>query len=128
MIAVGGIFMAAATGAIPLSSSVGVLLLIFFVLGLAESAARPAMLAITTSLGRFYGYGTLIGLGNAVLVSGVLVGSLGSSLIETALGVEKVFTMVAIFMALMVAVFMAMWGRGTRQGDLPPMIVPGETS
>ena len=111
--------MAAATGIIPLAPSVGTLLLIFLVLGLAESAAQPASLAITTDLGRIYGYGTLIGLSNAILVFGLLVGSLGSSLIEAEVGIENMFMVVAFFMALMVWVFLAMWGRGTRQATHP---------
>ena len=113
MVAIGGVLMAAATGVIPLAPSVGTLVLIFLVLGLAESAAQPASLAITTDLGRIYGYGTLIGLSNAILVFGLLVGSLGSSLIEAEVGMENMFMVVAFFMALMLGVFLAMWGRGT---------------
>ena len=115
MVAIGGVLMAAATGVIPLAPSAGTLLLIFLVLGLAESAAQPASLAITTDLGRIYGYGTLIGLSNAILVFGLLVGSLGSSLIEAEVGMENMFMVVAFFMALMLGVFLAMWGRGTRR-------------
>ena len=53
--------LAVATAAIPLSPTVTALLVVFLLLGLAESAAMPASMAITTDLGRVYGYGTLIG-------------------------------------------------------------------
>ena len=39
---------------------------VFLLLGLAESAAMPASMAITTDLGRIYGYGTLIGVTNSI--------------------------------------------------------------
>ena len=114
--------MAVATGAIPFAPSVGFLVSIFLVLGFAESAALPASLAITTDLGRIYGYGTLIGLSNALLVFGLLNGSVSSSLIESEIGIENMFMVVALFMALMVAVFVAMWARGTRRATQPSAV------
>ena len=119
MVAAGGLLLAAATGVIPLAPSVGVLLLIFLFLGVGESVAQPASLAITTDLGRIYGYGTLIGFSNAILVFGLLVGSLGSSLIETANGVEDVFPVAGLGTALMIAVFVVVWVRGIRQATQP---------
>jgi hypothetical protein len=83
-------------------------------LGLAESATLPASLAITTDLGRVYGYGTLIGFSNSVLVFGLLAGSLGSSLIENAMGVENMFRAAGLGTALMMGVFIVIWGRGSR--------------
>jgi MFS family permease len=123
MVAAGGLLMAAAIWAIPLAPSVGILLLIFLLLGLAESAAQPASLAITTDLGRIYGYGTLIGFSNAVLIFGVLVGSLGSSLIETDIGIEYVFRVAGLATALGIAVFMAIWGRGSRRAIQPSAVL-----
>ena len=112
MIVIGGMVLAAATAVIPQVPSVGMLLLIFLVLGLAESVALPASLAITTDLGRSYGFGTLIGFSNSILVLGLLVGSLGSSLIEAEMGMVSMFISVALFMAFMFVVFLAMWLRG----------------
>ena len=115
MVAAGGVMLAVATSGIPLASSVGILILIFLVLGIAESVALPASLAITTDLGRIYGYGTLIGLSNAILVFGLLNGSLGSSLIEAEIGIENVFRVAGLVTVVMVAVFVLVWGRGARQ-------------
>lgn len=109
IITTGGLLLAIATGAIPLAQSVTVLLLIFLILGIGESAALPASLAITTDLGRIYGYGTLIGLSNAILVFGLLSGSLGSSIIEAVVGLEKMFMLIALFMSIMIAVFVGAW-------------------
>ena len=122
MVAVGAMLLAVTTSAIPLAPSVGILLLMFLVLGLAESAMLPASLAITTDLGRTYGFGTLIGLTNAILVFGLLVGSVGSALIEAEAGMSNMFLAVAVFMALMVVLFLAMWGKGTRQAAGPSAV------
>jgi MFS family permease len=86
----------------------------FLLLGLAESASLPASLAITTDLGRVYGYGTLIGFSNGVLVFGLLVGSLGSSMVETVVGIEDVFHVAGIVTAFMIGAFMVVWSRGGR--------------
>ncbi len=114
IVVAGGLLLAVATWAIPLASVIGVLLLFFLLLGLAESATLPASLAITTDLGRVYGYGTLIGFSNSVLVFGLLAGSLGSSLIENAMGVENMFRAAGLGTALMMGVFIVIWGRGSR--------------
>ena len=113
MIATGGLLLATATVAIPLATSVGALLLIFLILGIGESAALPASLAITTDLGRIYGYGTLIGLSNAILVFGLLSGSLGGSILEAVVGLEKMFMLIALFMAFIIALFVGAWLKGT---------------
>jgi DHA1 family multidrug resistance protein-like MFS transporter len=114
MVVAGGLLLAAATWAIPAAPTIGILMVCFLLLGLAESASLPASLAITTDLGRVYGYGTLIGFSNAVLVFGLLVGSLGSSMVETVVGIEDVFHVAGIVTALMIGAFMVVWSRGSR--------------
>ena len=114
MVAVSGVLLAVATAAIPLSPTAMALLVVFLLLGLAESAAMPASMAITTDLGRIYGYGTLIGVTNSILVFGLLVGSLGSSVVVAPLGIENMFRLSAVVMALMTLVFIAIWSRGSR--------------
>ena len=91
LVIAGGLLMAAGTEALPLAQSVTVLLVLFLLLGLAESAALPSSMAITTDLGRVYGYGTLIGFSNSVLILGVLTGSVGGSLIESGGNIDDVF-------------------------------------
>ena len=122
MVAISGVLLAAATTAIPLSPTVIALLVVFLLLGLAESAAMPASLAITTDLGRVYGYGTLIGVTNSILVFGLLAGSLGSSVVETQWGVDNVFRLSAVVMALMTLVFIAIWSRGSRLRVQPSVV------
>ncbi len=114
MVAASGVVLAAATAAIPLSPNVAVLLVLFLVLGLGESAAMPSSLAITTDLGRIYGYGTLIGVTNAILVFGLLAGSMGSSVVETLWGIDNMFRSAALVMALLVVVFLGIWSRAPR--------------
>ena len=114
MVAVSGVLLAAATAAIPLSPTAMALLVVFLALGLAESAAMPASMAITTDLGRIYGYGTLIGVTNSILVFGLLAGSMGSSVVVAPLGIENMFRLSAVVMALMTLVFIAIWSRGSR--------------
>ncbi len=111
----GGLLMAAGTEALPLAQSVTVLLVLFLILGLAESAALPSSLAITTDLGRIYGYGTLIGFSNAVLILGVLTGSVGGSLIESGGSIEDVFRTAGILIAVGVMAFMVTWSQGRRR-------------
>ncbi len=122
MAAVSGVILAAATAGIPLSPNVMVLLALFLLLGLGESAAMPSSLAITTDLGRIYGYGTLMGVTNAVLVFGLLVGSVGSSVIETLWGIENMFRVTALVMALLVVVFLGVWSRTPRLRVRVPVV------
>lgn len=111
----GGLLMAAGTEALPLAQSVMVLLVLFLILGLSESAALPSSLAITTDLGRIYGYGTLIGFTNAVLIMGVLTGSVGGSLIESGGSIEDVFRASGLVIAVGVMAFMITWSQGRRR-------------
>ena len=111
----GGLLMAAGTEALPLAQSVMVLLVLFLLLGLSESAALPSSLAITTDLGRIYGYGTLIGFTNAVLIMGVLTGSVGGSLIESGGSIEDVFRSSGLVIAVGVMAFMITWSQGKRR-------------
>lgn len=111
----GGLLMAAGTEALPLAQSVMVLLVLFLLLGLSESAALPSSLAITTDLGRIYGYGTLIGFTNAVLIMGVLTGSVGGSLIESGGSIEDVFRASGLVIAVGVMAFMITWSHGKRR-------------
>lgn len=111
----GGLLMAAGTEALPLAHSVAILLVLFLLLGLSESAALPSSLAITTDLGRIYGYGTLIGFTNAVLIMGVLTGSVGGSLIESGGSIEDVFRAAGLVIAVGVLVFTITWNQGRRR-------------
>ena len=111
----GGLLMAAGTEALPLAHSVTLLLALFLILGLSESAALPSSLAITTDLGRVYGYGTLIGFTNAVLIMGVLTGSVGGSLIETGGSIEDVFRTAGLVILVGVAIFTITWSQGRRR-------------
>ena len=122
MVAASGVLLAAATAAIPLSPTVMALLVVFLLLGLAESAAMPASMAITTDLGRVYGYGTLMGVTNAILVFGLLAGSLGSSVVETQWGVDNVFRAAALIMGLLVVVFLGIWSRVPRLQVQPSVV------
>ena len=122
MVAASGVLLAAATAAIPLSPTVMALLVVFLLLGLAESAAMPASMAITTDLGRVYGYGTLMGVTNAILVFGLLAGSLGSSVVETQWGVDNVFRAAALIMGLLVVVFLGIWSRAPRLRVQPSVV------
>ena len=122
MVAASGVLLAAATAAIPLSPTVMALLVVFLLLGLAESAAMPASMAITTDLGRVYGYGTLMGVTNAILVFGLLAGSLGSSVVETQWGVDNVFRAAALVMGLLVVVFLGIWSRAPRLRVQPSVV------
>ncbi len=122
MVAISGVLLAAATAAIPLSPTVTALLVVFLLLGLAESAAMPASMAITTDLGRVYGYGTLMGVTNAILVFGLLAGSLGSSVVETQWGVDNVFRAAALIMGLLVVVFLGIWSRAPRLQVQPSVV------
>lgn len=111
----GGLLMAAGTEALPLAQSVTLLLALFLILGLSESAALPSSLAITTDLGRVYGYGTLIGFTNAVLIMGVLTGSVGGSLIESGGSIEDVFRTAGLVILVGVAIFAITWSQGRRR-------------
>ena len=115
LVIAGGLLMAAGTEALPLAQSVTVLLVLFLLLGLAESAALPSSMAITTDLGRVYGFGTLIGFSNAVLILGVLTGSVGGSLIESGGNIDDVFRTAGLVIAVGVTIFLFTWNQGNRK-------------
>ncbi len=119
MVAVSGVILAGATALIPLSPNVMALLVVFLLLGLGESAAMPSSMAITTDLGRIYGYGTLIGVTNSLLVFGLFAGSMGSSVVETLWGIDNMFRAAAVVMGLLVVVFLGIWSRAPRLQSQP---------
>ncbi len=115
MMVVGGLLLAAGTFVIPFAPTVGILFVMFLGLGLAESMVIPSSLAVTTDLGRRYGHGTMMGFSNAVLVFGLLIGSVGASFVESGLGINNAFRASAILMAVMVALFHARWTQSNRR-------------
>ena len=119
MIIVGGIFLAVGTAALPIAPTVPLFLAIFLFLGLAESIAMPASMAITTDLGRHYGLGTLIGLNNSILVLGLLVGSLGGSVIETIIGMDNMFRTMGLGVIVVIVLFVLIWNNASKQAYSP---------
>ena len=111
MMVVGGLLLAAGTFVIPFAQTVGILFVMFLGLGLAESMVIPSSLAVTTDLGRRYGYGTMMGFSNAVLVFGLLIGSVGASFVESGLGIDNAFRAAAVLMAVMIVLFIARWAQ-----------------
>ena len=105
----GGLMLALATSLIPSSDTVIVLLIFFLLLGLGESTALPASLAITTDLGTQYGHGTLMGFANAMLVFGLLVGSVGGSILASITTIEAVFRFTGFVTFAMTIVFLMTW-------------------
>ena len=111
----GGLLLAAGTFIIPFAPTVGILFVMFLVLGIAESMVMPPSLAVTTDLGRRYGHGTMMGYSNAILVFGLLIGSVGASFVESGLGIDNAFRAGAVLMAVMVVLFFARWTQSNRR-------------
>ena len=115
MMVVGGLLLATGTFVIPFASTVGILLVMFLGLGIAESMVIPSSLAVTADLGRRYGHGTMMGFSNAILVFGLLCGSVGASFVESGLGINNAFRAAAALMAVMVVLFFARWAQSNRR-------------
>ena len=115
MMVVGGLMLAAGTFIIPFAPTVSILFVMFMFLGVAESMVIPSSLAVTTDLGRRYGHGTMMGFSNAVLVFGLLIGSVGASFVESGLGINNAFRAAAVLMAVMVVLFFARWTQSERR-------------
>ncbi len=109
LVFLGGLMLAIATSLIPSSDTVFMLLVFFLLLGLGESTALPASLAITTDLGTQYGHGTLMGFANAMLVFGLLLGSVGGSILASITTIEAVFRFAGLVTLAMTILFLATW-------------------
>ena len=87
---------AAGNLSIPWLGSVALLLGVFVVMGTFESMALPSINAITVDKGRVLGMGSVMGIFNTAMSSGLVLGSLAGGAIEDSFGIDWVFRYAAI--------------------------------
>ena len=87
---------AAGNLSIPWLGSVALLLGVFVIMGTFESMALPSINAITVDKGRVLGMGSVMGIFNTAMSSGLVLGSLAGGAIEDSFGIDWVFRYAAI--------------------------------
>jgi DHA1 family multidrug resistance protein-like MFS transporter len=90
---------------VPWAGSFAVLLVVFVVLGTFESMASPSINAITVGKGREFGMGSVMGVFNMAMSTGLLTGALVGGAIDDSYGTAWVFRYAALCAFAGVAVF-----------------------
>jgi MFS family permease len=81
---------------VPLAAHFWWLLLLFVLLGMGEALIWPTLAALATEEGRRYGQGTMMGVFNLAMSTGVLSGSLGAGITMDLLGLRWAFFIIGI--------------------------------
>jgi len=76
---------------IPLAQSFASLIVIFALLGCAEAIIWPTLGALATEEGRIYGQGTIMGVFNLAMSTGVFIGAVGAGFISDRFGLTPAF-------------------------------------
>jgi DHA1 family multidrug resistance protein-like MFS transporter len=102
---VGLLVVGACTFFIPWVGSFALLMVVFVIMGTFESMASPSINAITVGKGRVLGMGSVMGVFNTAMSSGLLIGALAGGAIDDSYGTAWVFRYAAIFALAGVVVF-----------------------
>jgi MFS family permease len=102
---VGLLVVSSCTLFIPWVGSFALLMVLFVIMGTFESMASPSINAITVGKGRVLGMGSVMGVFNTAMSSGLLIGALAGGAIDDSYGTAWVFRYAAIFAFAGVAVF-----------------------
>lgn len=81
----------AGTFSIPWFGGFAALVGLFVAIGICESMAMPSVNAMAVDRGRELGMGAVMGISNMSMSLGLILGSIGGGLIDSALGIEAVF-------------------------------------
>ena len=81
---------------VPLAADFTQLLLMFAVLGAGEALIWPVLGALAAEEGRIYGHGTMMGVFNLAMSSGIFFGSLGAGWVIDFWGLDWSFVTVGV--------------------------------
>lgn len=84
--------------AVPFAVSFVTLLLLFALIGLGEAISWPAMGALAAEEGHLYGQGSMMGVFNTAMNTGIFVGAMGVGALVDILGIAWAFYLVAGFL------------------------------
>ena len=101
---------------VPLAADFTQLLLLFAVLGAGEALIWPVLGALATEEGRIYGHGTMMGVFNLAMSSGIFFGSLGAGWVMDFWGLRWSFITIGI-----IVLFLSLFAiEMIRSGSLAP--------
>jgi len=109
---IGLIVMASGILSVPWLGSVALLVGVFAIMGAAESMAIPSINAVTVDKGRTVGMGSIMGVFNTAMSSGIIVGSLAGGSIEDSFGIGWVFRYAGILAFIGIVLFNIFMWRG----------------
>jgi len=102
---------------VPLAADFLQLLLLYGVLGAGEALIWPVLGALASEDGRIYGHGTMMGVFNLAMSSGIFFGSLGAGLVMDFWGLRWSFITIGITVLFLSLAAIAMIRTGSAQGQ-----------
>ncbi|MDH4317146.1 MAG: MFS transporter [Desulfobulbaceae bacterium] len=97
---------------IPLAADIVQLIIIFIIIGMAESLVWTVLGAFASEEGKYYGHGTIMGAFNLAMSGGTLLGSLFGGLIMELYGLNFIFVFIGV-MGLILGLISIILLRGT---------------
>ena len=116
LVSLGALAMAAGIIFIPWVEGFAAILVLFAAIGLVETIAMPAGIAITVGCGRKLGMGSVMSVSNMANSSAVIIGSMIGATIESSFGITWVFPAAAGAVILGVVVFNLFMRRARQSG------------
>jgi DHA1 family multidrug resistance protein-like MFS transporter len=116
LVSLGALAMAAGIIFIPWVEGFAAILVLFAAIGLVETIAMPAGIAITVGCGRKLGMGSVMSVSNMANASAVIIGSLAGAAIQGSVGITWVFPAAAGAVILGVVVFNLFMRRARQSG------------
>jgi len=87
------------------------------VMGIFESMAVPAINALTVEKGRSLGMGSVMGIFQMAMSTGLVIGAMAGGFIDTRFGIVEVFQYTAVMALLGLVAFNILTLRGKRRTD-----------
>jgi DHA1 family multidrug resistance protein-like MFS transporter len=116
LVSLGALAMAAGIIFIPWVEGFAAILVLFVAIGLVETIAMPAGIAITVGCGRKLGMGSVMSVSNMANASAVIIGSLAGAAIDGSVGITWVFPAAAGAVILGVVAFNLFMRRARQSG------------
>lgn len=102
---------------VPLAATFWQLLLLFVILGVGEALIWPVLGAFAAEEGRLYGHGTMMGVFNLAMSTGIFIGSLGAGWVMDFWGLPWAFVTIGVIV-LFVSLAAALMIRSAKQENL----------
>jgi MFS family permease len=110
IIFIGSSIISAGIFAVPFAGGLLQLVLLFMLIGVGEAVVWPALGALATEEGRYYGQGSMMGVFNMAMSAGLFVGAMGVGSLVDFIGLAWAFYITALFLFACTVAAVAMIG------------------